>query len=677
MNPIETNRNKDAVKQVFFIHGELLIRTVGINVARTSLEPNHKNTLQTAIGALRIVLNLDPFHAEAAELIKISYIYLTMFNSDVQENLTLLNQVTLFSPCDYQLQYNLGFLHQRVNHFEEALSHYKLSLGIIELELHQQPARTPDQQKGLTDFKIKNLNGLGGIYFSIQDRELATVYFKKALEIAPTDPDIHNQLGVVNTELRFTDEAVFHYMEAIKYASKASISTDKEMLLASIYMNMGLAKCYECDFTGAIECYNKALKYKPRLSLAYQNKLLDLNYISHLIEDPMYISKLHKNINKVYEKVVTTTPKGYKRKSKGQKLVLGFVSGDFICHPVSFFISSLLKNLDPLKFDLFCYSVKVTKLDELFPECTWRCVKNVNAPDFAKQIRDDAVDILFDLSAHTGDNRLDTFVLKPAPIQISYCGYPGTSGIKSMDYHITDKVADSVESEKYYSEKLVYMSKCFLCYTPTVPLSSLPPIRSDCPDFITFGSFNRFNKINKNLISVWERILVAIPTARLVMKTKEFLTPKILDFFKSCFTDPLAYARVDILPYSDTYLDHLNDYNKIDVALDSFPYSGTTTSCEALLMGCPVLTLFDSVRHYHAQNVTSSLMIHSDLKEYVTDSQDAYIAKAIELSKTVPGSKDLKMRIRNTFVHGPVCNAPQFAREFGDKLLEVYANHKF
>ena len=703
LNPLIISRNKEHVKNTYYLNAELMIRTVGINTQRSSLSDEHKNSLYIAITHLKVVLNIEPFYKPAMELYKVSYIYLTIFNSNVNENLALLNQVSPIDPCDYQLQYNLGFMNHRANKLEEGLQHFKLSVGIIDLMLNSKDVSnmSKEQVNGLKEFKVKNLNGIGSIYFSIQDRELATYFFKQALEINPDDPDINNQLGVVNTELRFTDIAIKYYEHGIKHFEKAHISTDKDMLIASMYMNMGLAKCYECEFENAIECYNKALKYKPRLSLAYQNKLLDLNYISYLIEDPMYIARLHKNINKIYPNVISNYKESlpdYKPKmdivkcnnvsewrndtSVKSKLKIGFVSGDFICHPVSFFIHSIMGALNYDRFDVQCYSVKVVKLDEMFPRCKWTCVKNLSNVEFAQVVKNDNIDILFDLSAHTGDNRLDTFVLKPAPIQISYCGYPGTSGVKSMDYHLTDKFADCKQSEKYYTEKLVFMDKCFLAYTPSMGINNLPAITEMQPchknGYITFGTFNRFNKINKKLISVWERLLIAIPTARFAIKTKEFLTPKIKAYFFDCFKDKSVLERVDIMDYADTYNEHLLDYNKLDIALDSFPYSGTTTSCESLMMGVPVLTLYDNKRYYHTQNVTTSLMKNCDLGEkYVAYSENDYINKAVYFSKHMDELTNLKMEVRNKFVHSPICDYAGFTREFEDKMMSLYKNHRW
>ena len=518
--------------------------------------------------------------------------------------------------------------------------------------------------------------------------------YKKAIDITPNDPNLWNQVGVVYTELRYVGKALESYQHAIslkaidltfdKMGNPGILDEQTNFLLASIYMNMGLAHCYECEFVKGIECYNKALKFKPDLSLAFQNKLLDMNYISHLIPDKMYISNMHKKINKIYPKVITDYHESipnYKVKNLTcEKIRIGFISGDYISHPVSYFISGILQSFDESKFEFYCYSMKIVNMENLYPKCNWFIIKNLSKEKLFEFISNHNVDILFDMSGQTGDNRLDLFALKPAPIQISYCGYPGTTGLNSIDYHITDKICDNEETQKYYSEKLIFMNHCFLNYNP--PLESPPDfpemlIQPFCKNgYITFGSFNRLNKLNKELLNFWETILEAIPNARFVIKTKEFLTPHLLEKYKNHFKNKSILDRVIILNYADGLVEHFQDYNLMDIALDSFPYSGTTTSCEALYMGVPIISLFDNEKHFHCQNVTSSLLINSDLKEYVCYSKEEYLNKAIELSKKDFGFfENLKKNTREKFVNnGHAYRNSEFYSEFQEKMIDIYSS---
>lgn len=683
IHPLKYGDNHQLIKNLYYIRAELLVRTVGLNTSVGVVTDNEKNVFHTVIALLRKALSVEPFYLPAMDLFKVAVIYLTISNPNAEENIQNLKQVLYVYPHDFQLQYNLAFAYQRNNDLENAVAHYKLCIGIIDL--------TTPKTDVLESFKIKALNGVASVYYSVQDRYLAEYFFKLALELTPDDPDINNQLGVVHTELRNTDLAIKYYKHGIANYKKSHISPDLDMLIASMYMNMGLAMCYQCDFEGALESYSMALKHKPTLSLAYQNKLLDLNYVSHLIKDPMYVARQHKNITKVFAQDIsdyTVSLPDYKPKDAVLKcaqklklmdkckLVVGFVSGDYVCHPVSYFITSILRDINANIFEVVCYSGKLISAEGQFPKCKWVTTKGMSATTFADKVKSDKVDILFDLSAHTGDNRLDTFILKPAPIQISYCGYPGSSGIKAMDYHLTDRVCDSEDTQKYYREKLVFLKRCFLNYTPSVgtdlvPLPDKTPYQKN--GYITFGCFNRFNKINKMVIQCWQEILHTVPTARLLVKTKEFTTEKLKQKFLDSFTDKSVLKRVKIMDYSDTYIEHLPDYNLMDVSLDTFPYSGTTTSCESLFMGVPVLTLFDNVRHYHSQNVTSSLLKYSDMSEYITYSSLEYVARANEISETFESVT--KQAVRDRFLGGSVCNSKEFVDSFENTLVDIYKNH--
>lgn len=684
IHPLKYGNNHELIKNLYFIRSDLLVRTVGLNTGVGIVNDHEKLVFHTVVALLRKCSSIDPFYLPAMELFKTVVIYMTISNPNASENIQNLKQALYVYPSDFQLQYNLGFAYHRNNDLENSVAHFKLCVGLTELQLDNETAKM---------FRIKALNGIGGVYYSVQDRYLAEYFFKKALVETPNDPDINNQLGVIHTELRNTDIAIAYYKHGIINYQKSHISPDKEMLIASMYMNMGLAMCYQCDFVSAIDSYNQALKHKPSLHLAYQNKLLDLNYISHLIKDKMYIAKLHKNLTKFFPKDISDYKESlpdYKPKHTvmhctqklkiidNEKIRVGFVSGDYVCHPVSYFISSILSGINFNIFDIVCYSSKLTNSSGQFPKCTWITTRGMSAETLAETIKGHKIDILFDLSAHTGDNRLDMFVLKPAPIQISYCGYPGSSGIKAIDYHLTDKICDSEKSEKYYREKLIYLDKCFLNYTPSIG-TDLVPLPSETPyqknGYITFGCFNRFNKINDMVIRCWQDLLQNIPTARLVVKTKEFSTEKMKEKFINAFTDKSVLERIQILDYSDTYIEHLPDYNLMDVSLDTFPYSGTTTSCESLFMGVPVLTLFDNVKYYHSQNVTSSLLTWSDMKEYITYSQTEYIHKAKELSENFGGTT--KEFIRCKFLQGDVCNSKEFVDSFENTLVDVYKKHKW
>lgn len=681
------------IKDALFHTSEILCAIVGVHPNRKKWTDLEMQYLGKSINNLEKLLNLEPFHKGAMDLHKHILLVMSFLEPDMDNGLALLKRILSVDPHDFIVQYNLGFAYHRKNELDSAMRHYKLCHGIIEAK-QAATTNTENEKEALLQFRIKTLNGLGSIYYTIQNRQLAKYFFELAYKLDEDDPDICNQLAVVYTEERITEKALYYYEKGIKNYQRAHISNDKDLLIASMYMNMGLMFSYECDISKAIECYNKSLKYRPKLSLAYQNKLLDMNYISHNIDDDMYVSNAHKMINRVYDRVVTdykVSNPGYKRKDADTDVInIGFVSGDFVCHPVNYFLTSVLDHIDYTKFRVFCYSSKVVRLEDRFPNCTWTCIRNMSAQAVCEQIQKHGIDMLFDLSGHTGDNRLDVFALKPSPIQINYIGYPNTTGLRSIDYRITDAFCDSPASEKYYSEKLLYMPNCFLSYTPShinsangkLPIgkqADLLPTLTQTPfsknGYITFGSFNRFNKMNDRVVETWVRVLRNNPTARFVIKTKEFMSEKL----KKKFVDKIpqdVLGRFEILGYSDTYSSHLVDYNKVDIALDTFPYSGTTTSCEALMMGVPILTIFDDERHYHSQNVTTSLLKNSGLDEYVCCSIEDYVAKATKLAnKSSTAFKSLKETVRSKFLRGKVYNKKEFISSFQELLVNCYSQH--
>lgn len=687
VNNIKSFKYSDEIVFIYSFVGEVLVNVINIYQSRTELTKNEENTLIQACHYFNRCLKLEPLHEKCRELYRLSVVYICMHKSDLQENIRLLNTVLQIDPCDFQLQYMIGYMYQKLNDIDKAICYYKMALGLIDYELIKN-SKNKQKLPAIKQYKTKCLNSLGVIYYNCQNRNLAIYYYNLAYKIDDKDPDINNQLGVVYTELRITDKAIFHYDKAIKNIDKSHISSDKQNLLASIYMNRGLAICYECDFQRAIESYNTSLKYNPRLSLAYQNKLLDINYISHMIDDPMYVANLHKNINSIYPEVVTDYRKSipnYVVKTNlvehggDQKLVLGFVSGDFMAHPVSYFMNAIFRYIDYSKFDIHCYSMKFAQPQQEFPNINWHLMKGSSKETLRDTIISNGVDILFDLSGHTGDNRLDAFVLKPAPIQISYCGYPNSSGILSMDYRITDRISDTDFSQRYFVERLLFMPNCFLSYTPPVSIENYPMVDEQPATkngYITFGSFNRYNKINNNVIDTWKDIMTSIPDARFIIKTKEFSTPKLKRHFLTRMGSEIA-KRIQVIEYSDTFSEHLMIYNKVDVTLDPFPYSGTTTSCESLLMGVPMITLYDDVRFYHSQNVTSSLLKNSGLDEFVTYSRQDYVDYAKKLAGDLDKLKNLKQYTRNKFFTGHVYNHKEFTKDFQDLLIKTYSQHQF
>lgn len=606
------------------------------------------------------------------------YTRLSFFcQNDCNKVLQYLHEALLYSPGNEIIHYNLGFIYQKLNKLEMSVIHYKISLELIGKE------RGKDRDKmrsiELQRMILNNYNGISGVYRSIKKWPEALFYLLKAVKAIPTDPDILNQLGVVYTEMRRTDLAEDAYNKAIKNYKSAFISTDKEFLLAEIYLNLGHMHSYNGDNIRSIECYNKSLGICPKFHLPFQNKIMNLSYIFDELEDKKYIYQQHRLVNKIYTKG-NGRFKFNEKYYEGGKIKIGIVSGDFVDHPVSFFIGTFLRNFDSNKFEVTCYSECVINTRVFNPAIKFKLIKGMSADAAATLIHNDRTRILIDLAGHTAFNRLDVFALKPCPKQVTYIGYPFSTGLDEMDYRITDAICDkdSVSAE-FYSEKLVYMNDCFLCYDPLMPREKLPELSKTQPmsanGYLTIGCFNRLNKMTDSVIEWFNEILKRNDRTRFVFKTKALLNKKIAQGFIKKF-DESVRGRIQILDCTILHDAHLLEYNKVDIALDTFPYSGTTTSCEALLMGVPVFTVYDDTYYFHPQNVTASILKNSGMDYYILNNREAVHHKVADLlSRGDEFWKSIKRNTREMFYNGKVCDKSLYIENL-TKVLENICNEK-
>jgi len=287
-------------------------------------------------------------------------------------------------------------------------------------------------------------------------------------------------------------------------------------------------------------------------------------------------------------------------------------------------------------------------------------------------IKNDGIDILVDLMGHSGDNRLSIFLNKPAPIQVTYLGYPNTTGLSTMDYRITDGWADPEGEDKYYTEELYRLPEGFLCYKPPdcVPYIEETPVKKN--GYITFGSFNNLAKLSAETISVWSEIVKTIPGSKLVIKNKPFNDKNVINNYCKLFTSQgIDRDRLFLKGHSSSIEAHLSEYNNIDIALDTFPYNGTTTTCEALLMGTPVITLPGS---RHAGRVGGSILSQVGLTELIANNRENYIGTAIRLSKDIQYIKKLNQILQRNF-QSLLCNGPAFTRSLETAYQDMWVRY--
>ena len=362
------------------------------------------------------------------------------------------------------------------------------------------------------------------------------------------------------------------------------------------------------------------------------------------------------------------TPEHSRRdESPGRQLRVGYCSSDFRFHSVANFLLPILAQHDRTRYEIFAYA-NVQRPDAVTERirsiCTgWVDATRLGDAELAARIVADRIDILVDLNGHTPGERLEVFRRRPAPLQLTWLGFPGTTGLGCFDARITDAWADPPGlTDAHFTEKLERLARGFLAYRPIID----PPVHAPLPpsstaDVMTFGCFNNAAKIGKSALALWAQTLAAVPNARLVLKAHQLEDRLVADDLRRLVREAGIRAdKVDLLPPVGAYTQHLRAYDGIDIALDSFPYHGTTTTCEALLMGVPVVTLAGTT---HASRVGVSLLTRLGRPEFVADNEADFIAICRKLASDAKGLEELRRGLRTQLLSSALYDAASVTRD--------------
>lgn len=475
----------------------------------------------------------------------------------------------------------------------------------------------------------------------------AAATVESAIATAPDDPNLWRYLGALRHSQGDLSGGEAAIREAIARQPTLSEAYDN---LAGILLDQGRADDAEASF-------QQALSLNPEDARAHSNQLLCRNYTE---TDPDRLYDAHKSWAEQHAGPV----KAGAAVPRNARLRIGYVSGDFRQHSVGFFFEPLLRHHDRAAYEIFCYA-NLENPDDVTGRLKsqtdhWRWVAGLDDDRLTKQIRDDRIDILVDLSGHTAGNRLPVFARKPAPVQATWLGYPNTTGLASIDYRITDAVADPDGAERYATETLVRLEGGFLCYDPPVDAPDVAPSPALDNGFVTFGSFNNLRKITPNAIAVWSEILKGVPGAKLLLKARPLADPATVSRFRQMFAaHGIDDGRLILRGAVAAATDHLATYAEIDIALDPFPYNGTTTTCEALWMGVPVVTLRGD---RHAGRVGASLLTQTGQDACIAHTKNDYIAIARDLAKVPVYLEQRRARLRDTLRNSPLCDGDRFCR---------------
>lgn len=497
-------------------------------------------------------------------------------------------------------------------------------------------------------------NNLANTLVRIGQAQEAMAHYRRALRHRPESAHIHNNLGNVLATLGKAREAIIHYQKAV------ALRPDN----AEAHGNLAnaLAACGRAD--EACERFERALALAPNDAATYSNLLLVLNANARFDAAAVYVA--HRRYAERFEDPLKPSwPRHANDRSPERPLRIGYVSADLRRHSVAWFIEPVLAHHDREQFEIYAYhghEIEDEVSDRLRAHVTrWRRLVGLADADVARGIQEDGIDVLVDLSGHTAMNRLPVFARKPAPVQVTWLGYPNTTGLTSMDYRITDRFADpDGMTEPFHTETLWRLPQSFSCYRPPAPAPAVGAAPRAETGVVTFGSFNNRSKIGPEVVALWARVLRGVPGSRLLLKGKgyddESVRQALVDGFRA---HGVGGERLQLAGGNDSHLEHLRHYHRIDIALDPFPYNGTTTTCDALWMGVPVITLAGAT---HVARVGVSLLSHLGLTDWIAGSPQDYVEIAARRAVDAQGLGELRRQLRARMASSPLTDAGAFTR---------------
>jgi predicted O-linked N-acetylglucosamine transferase (SPINDLY family) len=465
----------------------------------------------------------------------------------------------------------------------------------------------------------------------------ALTAYDEVLRRAPGHASAHNNRGAV-------------LMGQGRFASAAA-SFEKSLIQdpgnVAALINFGVANVERGRVEQGLSRFDQALALDPGNADARDNRVFALH---NILDDPKELLAQHKRF------AIGTTQGKITRKPAG-KIRIAYVSPDFRHHSVGFFVEALLKHHDRETFEVFCYAnvaapdATTTRFQTLADR--WRNVRGLSTRDACGLIAADGIDVLVDLAGHTMGHRLDVFAARAAPVQVTALGYPGTTGFDCFDGRLADAMTDPADMPS--SEPLIHIPGGMHCYVPPTDAPPVGPAPSVRNGFITFGSFNKLAKLSPATIKLWSDVLTAVPSSKLFLKTKPLAEPETAADLAARFAvHGIDAERLIMRGWDPNDRGHLSTYAEIDVALDPTPYNGTTTTCESLWMGVPVLTLAGRA---HAGRVGASLLTSAGLNEWICATLGEFVSKARSLRLTDRAA--LRARISQS----RLCDAVGYTRD--------------
>jgi predicted O-linked N-acetylglucosamine transferase (SPINDLY family) len=627
--------------------------------------------LDEAVAAYRRSVELQPDFAEVHNNLGNAL----WEQGELDEAIAACRRAIELQPDLLDAHVNLGDLFRDRGQLDDAIAAYRRALEIK------------------PDFPEVCLN-LGAALASLNRLDEAIGVYRRAIEIRPDYTEIHINLGAALAGLGRLDDAMAEYRRAIELNADypeahnnlgnalkesgeldAAIAAYRRAIVAQpdypdAHSNLGNALKDRGELDEAMAAYRRALQIKPDDLEAHSNLVQALHY--HPGHDAMAFAEEHRRWNRQFGDPLKQFARPRSNPAvAGRRLRIGYVSPDFRNHPVGRFALPLLEQHDRERFEIICYS-GVTSSDSVTERFRglagkWRDTVGLSDARLDEMIREDGVDILVDLAMHTAGNRLLTFARQPAPVQVTWLAYPGSTGLPSIGYRLTDAHMDPPgEKQAWSAEEAVRLPDCWCCYDPVDDMPEINALPARSAAGVTFASLNNFAKVHEGVLALWARVMDAVRGSRLLMFCPEGRARERVSAFFGA--RGIGADRVEFAGFLPRW-EYLSLYQRIDLALDPFPCNGMTTTCDALWMGVPVLTL---PREMPASRAGLSLLSCVGLGELAASSEDGFVRIAVELAGNLPRLAEMRATLRARMRASPLMDAPRFARNLEAAFLWIW-----
>lgn len=627
----------------------------------SGMSQHRAGQLAEAEAAYRQVLSRDPNHTGALNLLGL--IAGQCGNDD--KAIELIGRAVQLSPDYAEARINLGNSLVRKGRFGEGVLAYQhaikvkpdlfaaycnMSAALKELGRLDESIAAANRAIELNPGSAEAFNNLGAAQSRKREFEKAAASYRRAIELNPNYAEAFSNLGVFWAERGKPDESVAALQRAIQIDPRTP----------KIYCHLGNTLKDMGQMDQAIGCYRQAIRANPQDSSVHSNLLYAIHFDSGY--DAAAVYEEHRRWDRQHAEPLKGLIQPHKNDADPDRpLRIGYVSPDFCSHPVGRFIHPLLAAHNRGEFEICCYA------DVHRPDRTtdlirgkahvWRNVLGVPPDAAAELIREDRIDVLVDLTMHMADNRMLLFARKPAPVQVTYLAYCSTTGLSAMDYRLTDPHLDPPGiSDAYYSEASIRLPETYWCYEPPVVSPDVNPSPATNLGYVTFGCLNNFCKVSPAALQAWIQLMRRTGNSRLILHALEGShRQRVREMFQGQGVDPQRLRFVGRIPF----LEFLKLHQEIDIALDSFPYSGGTTTCDALWMGVPVISWGGQMG---VARSGVSLLRNIGLPELIADSPEQYVEIAGKLAGNLPRLAELRRTMRGRMRESPLMDAARFAR---------------